>query len=322
MRLASVVSLEAALNERLAALKDGEPGRDGVDGQDGASVTLDEIIPLIQPEAERAAVETAERILASWEKPKDGADGKDGRDGDSITVDDVAPLITETIERAISAIPRPQDGRDGINGEPGEKGDVGERGLPGDRGERGEPGIDGIAGRDGERGPEGPAGKLPIVQNWTDRVFYEGDVVSFEGRAYQAISDTGKEPGSADWICIAERGADGRDGEDGRSFDVRGTWLEINQYRAMDVVALNGASFVAKRDEPGPCPGDGWQLIAGQGKRGLPGEKGMKGDKGERGDAGMPVVAMDIDKDGLLTLTNGDGSVVVCDLYPVLARIK
>ena len=50
--------------------------------------------------------------------------------------------------------------------------------------------------------------------------------------------------------------------------------------------ALRG-SFIAKKDNPGPCPGAGWQLIASQGKR---------GDKGERGLQGIPGVAVFIQK--------------------------
>jgi hypothetical protein len=30
---------------------------------------------------------------------------------------------------------------------------------------------------------------------------------------------------------------------------------------------MHGDSFVAKRDNPGICPGDGWQLLSGPGKR-------------------------------------------------------
>jgi hypothetical protein len=56
--------------------------------------------------------------------------------------------------------------------------------------------------------------------------------------------------------------------------------------RRLDVVALNGGSFVALKDKPGPCPGSGWQLIASQGKRGVAGEKGERGPPGPRGDAG------------------------------------
>jgi len=49
------------------------------------------------------------------------------------------------------------------------------------------------------------------------------------------------------------------------------------------VVALNGGSFVALKDAPGPCPGSGWQLLASQGKRGVAGEKGERGPKADPG---------------------------------------
>ena len=53
-----------------------------------------------------------------------------------------------------------------------------------------------------------------------------------------------------------------------------------------DVVALNGGSFVALKDKPGPCPGSGWQLVASQGKRGVAGEKGRARPSRPEGDAG------------------------------------
>jgi hypothetical protein len=78
----------------------------------------------------------------------------------------------------------------------------------------------------------------------------------------------------------AARPADGRDG---RSLIVRDTYDANTRYHALDVVALDGASFVARRDSPGPCPGDGWQLIARQGPRGRPGERGERGERGQDG---------------------------------------
>jgi len=63
-------------------------------------------------------------------------------------------------------------------------------------------------------------------------------------------------------------------------------WRPEAVFYAGDVVALNGGSFVALKDAPGPCPGPGWHLIASQGKRGAAGEKGERGAPGLRGDAG------------------------------------
>jgi hypothetical protein len=65
-----------------------------------------------------------------------------------------------------------------------------------------------------------------------------------------------------------------------RSLSVVGTYSGDRRYRQLDVVALNGASFAAKRDDPGPCPGDDWQLIASQGKKGQAGADGRDGRDG------------------------------------------
>lgn len=297
-RVLSVIDLERKLTERLATLKDGEPGPAGKNGRDGFSLRDFDTELLTDGKTVRFKfLQNGTDDSYEYEEHhdlkfavRDGVDGKDGTDG----------------------IP-------GVDGKDGSPGRNGADGLPGQNGR------DGVDGKDGERGPEGSPGKLPTVKAWEDRVFYEGDVVAIDGRSFQALRDTGREPPHVDWICIAERGADGADGkdgtdgQDGRSFRVRGTWLEIvDDYRSLDVVALNGASFIAKRDNPGACPGEGWQMIAGQGKRGQPGQKG---DRGERGEAGLPVVAAQIDGEGILTLTNGDGSQVTCDLYPLLSKL-
>lgn len=180
----------------------------------------------------------------------------------------------------------------------------------------------GPKGERGERGEKGAAGSVAGVIEWIDGVHYEGDVRTFDGSTYQALRDTAKAPPNEDWHCIA---AAGRDGSDGRSFLICGTYdPDRKDYPALSVVALNGASFAARRDNPGPCPGDGWQLIAAQGKRGEKGERGEKspkGEKGDKGDAGSAVVALAISEDAVLTLTNGDGTTVELDLYPVLCKV-
>lgn len=340
-RLSSVAEIERRLAERLASVKDGEPGRDGApgvdgvngaDGRDGASVSAEDVAALIGAKVEH--------VLSTWERPQDGR---------SVTVDEVAPMIADAVATAFAAIQQPKDGRDGADGKDGKDGADGQ---PGERGERGfgladfdteliddgrtlllkfsrgdvtesheiplPEGPAGRDGKDGEPGPEGPAGKLPPVAEWADRVHYEGEVVTRDGAVFQAKRDTGKEPGHEDWLCVV---AAGRNGADGRSFTIRGTWSEGEAYTELDVVALNGASFAARRDNPGPCPGDGWQLIASQGKRGNPGERGPAG-KGERGPPGPGAVSLAADGEGLMILTNGDGSTVECDLYPLLSKLS
>jgi hypothetical protein len=143
-----------------------------------------------------------------------------------------------------------------IPGPPGEQGVPGPPGAPGEAGDRGEPGPigeTGPVGPPGERGAEGPAGKFRVVTFWAEGVSYEGDLVTHAGSLYQARRDTGREPPHDDWIVVAEAG------QPGASFTVRGMWSAASTYRALDVVALNGSSFVARADDPGPCPGESWQ---------------------------------------------------------------
>jgi hypothetical protein len=61
---------------------------------------------------------------------------------------------------------------------------------------------------------------------------------------------------------------------------VCGTFDSRTTYCLNDIVAFNGSSWAARRDSPGPIPGDGWQLVASQGKRGPQGERGPTGPAG------------------------------------------
>jgi hypothetical protein len=95
-----------------------------------------------------------------------------------------------------------------------------------------------------------------------DRVCYQGQLVTHEGSTYQALCDTGRAPSDDEhWICVAAGGLDGL------SFRVRSTYQRGESYSRLDVVALNGGSFVARRNDPGPCPGDDWQASASREKR-------------------------------------------------------
>lgn len=158
-----------------------------------------------------------------------------------------------------------------------------------------------------------PPSKLPQLRLWSsDAIHYEGDVVCHNGSTYQAGRDTAKEPPHGDWVCLASAG------REGNGFSLRGTWEAAGEYNYLDVVQLNGASFAARKDSPGPCPGDGWQMIATQGKTGRPGDRGQQGP---RGVPGAVISHVDVSDQGMLTLSLSDGSRIECDLYPVLSRI-
>jgi uncharacterized membrane protein len=133
------------------------------------------------------------------------------------------------------------------------------------------------------RGKEPPPhAQFPSVKAWQeDVVHHEGDIVAFAGGTWQAQRDTARVPGAQDWICLAAAGCDGK------TIDVRGTFNETAEYHRLDVVALNGSSFVALKDAPGLCPGSGWQPLASQGNCGPAGKKGERGAQGPQGTPGL-----------------------------------
>jgi hypothetical protein len=190
------------------------------------------------------------------------------------------------------------------DGPPGPQGEAGARGEPGEA----------ITGPPGAQGVQGPPGRFVTPLAWRRGVSYDGDLVTHAGATWCAMRDTAEEPPHDDWVCVAERGVDGR------SPAFRGTWKGARAYEALDVVAMDGSSFVALRDAPGVCPGEGWQLIASRGKSGPPGAPGPIGERGYPGPPGPAPVTLECDGE-LLRLRLSDGSTIDCDLYPVLARV-
>ncbi len=277
--------------------------RDGVDGAAGASVA--DLAPVIADEVAKA--------VAAVPVPKNGRDGSDADpevtkamvdEAVAAAIPQVFDLVQRTVDDAVSRIPPAAPGKDAdpevIRAVVAEAVATLPPAHAGEKGERGDPGRD---------------GRLPIVKAWAEAVHYEGAVVTHDGATWQAQRDTGRAPPHDDWICLA---AAGQDGLDGRSFTVRGTWVADTEYASLDVVALGGAAFVARRDNPGECPGEGWQLMSAQGKRGKEGEPGRRGEPGQ---AGPAVVSAEVDENGLLILRNADGSVVRCDFYDLLSRL-
>jgi hypothetical protein len=162
----------------------------------------------------------------------------------------------------------------------------------------------------GPRGEKGEPGSLPMVEPYTaGRIYYRANVVADQTGSYQAKHDTAKAPcpESEDWTCIARSGADGKDG---RTFRPRGTCDPAKDYRRLDIAMLNASSFVALRDDPGPCPGENWQLFASVGKRG---QKGLKRERGERG----PQVGWRLRR-GSLVLKSTPRTISICSTATAL----
>jgi hypothetical protein len=241
----------------------GEPGPMGPAGQLGAA----------GPQGEQGERGEAGEQGAQGER---GAEGPQGPQGEHGPVGEAGP----TGDR----------GEVGPAGPRGEKGERGAEGSIGTKGPAGEIGPQGARGEKGDRGPEGAIGKLPRTKPWSDEVHYAGAVVTHGGGTYQALTDTGRQPPGSDWICLAAPGRDARSPMPKSTFDPE------TKYRALDIVALNGGSFISLRDDPGPCPGDGWQLLTRQGARGPKGEPGDRGDRGERGESGAKLTRWKIDR--------------------------
>jgi hypothetical protein len=96
----------------------------------------------------------------------------------------------------------------------------------------------------------------------------------------------------------------------GKTMRVRGTFIPGTRYEQLDVVAMDGSSFVATEDAPGPCPGKGWQLLAKAGSRGARGFDGPRGERGDAATAGPGFNAFHVDpKTYILSIITTDGRV-------------
>ena len=169
--------------------------------------------------------------------------------------------------------------RDGEKGDRGEKGEQGEKGetVKGEKGDTGAPGEKGETGERGETGEQGAPG---------------------------ADGAAGRDGANG---ANGNDGAPGANGNDGRSFVIRDTYDPAETYRELDVVTLNATWFIARKDDPGACPGAGWKA-GPSGRRGEKGERGERGPRGELGPPGREVTAWEINrKDYSLVPIMSDG---------------
>jgi hypothetical protein len=103
------------------------------------------------------------------------------------------------------------------------------------------------------------------------------------------------------------------------SFNIRGTYDELTAYSYLDVVALNGGSFVALKDAPGSCPGPDWQLLCSAGRRGPRGERGLMGPAGP---AASPVKWLSFDSARMaLLVTMSDARTTTIPLAGVFTNV-
>ena len=73
---------------------------------------------------------------------------------------------------------------------------------------------------------------------------------------------------------------------DNAGLRLRGAFCSDQDYDRLDIVTLEGSSYIARQDGPGPCPGNGWRILASAGPTGPQGVSGTKGDRGLPGPTG------------------------------------
>lgn len=201
----------------------GEPGPGGERGEkglDGASVTVDQVMPDLRAELQRA--------IAAIPPPKDGAPGKDGV---SVTVNDLIPMLDaaitkavldierrgmDIIQRCLERIEKPKDGNNGKDGADGLGFDDAVVEYDGER-------SFAVVISRGDKRKEFPF-KIPVLIErgvYKDGTAYErGDGVTAGGNYWIALKDTTLRPGdnNADWRLAVRKGRDGKDGAKGESY--------------------------------------------------------------------------------------------------------
>jgi hypothetical protein len=287
--------LKEEVHFKLAEVKDGK------DGEPGKDADIDPLIKRVQvveelsvQHIELLSKELTDKVNAKLAEVKDGEPGRDGKDADIgpllDEMENIKEQLFEDFRTAKEAVFESVDFR-----------------LADLR--------DGKDGQEGPPGKDGQDGKLPIAREWTNRVHYEGDVIRHNGATYQALADTGQQPPHSDWGVLASRGTDGR------GFVLRGTYDGAAEYRQHDIVMINRNSFAAKYDNPGECPGEGWQLFGPSGQRGKEGPPGSPGAKGADGRS-VSIVKWEADPDEMvLRIADSTGNTFAVDLQPIAERI-
>lgn len=265
-----VIAKEEAEEFQKTALEAIPTPKDGADGKDGKSVTLEDVRPLI------------EELVSQIPAPENG---KDGADGKSIELEHVKPLIEELVKSVVAEIPAPTNGKDGQSVKiedvlPEIKAEIERRvaAIP-----AAEKGVDGIDGKD--------AAQIEILPSVDlDKSYPRGTYAIHDGGLVRSYQQTQREKG---WEPVA-RGVSGIDielkdartivvktrltmsGEEVKEFSIpsmiyKDVWTE-GAYSKGDVVTWGGSLWHSNEDnneeKPGTVSGQEkkWTLAAKKGR--------------------------------------------------------
>lgn len=121
----------AIVNKRIDEIPAGPSGDPGAKGEDGKSITADDVAPLIKDEVTKA-VEAIPRPEVDYERVgglvkefvslvppgKDGIDGKNGSDGKDADAEAITKDVLVKVSEVLDAIQIPKDGQNGKDADP------------------------------------------------------------------------------------------------------------------------------------------------------------------------------------------------------------
>lgn len=226
-----MAAVRAMVEEAVKAIPAPAAGKDGANGKDGASVTLEDVRPLIAEFANALHDEVSQKLdsaIKNLPVPKDGRDGNDGQNGekgadgagiaDLLTDRDGALVATFTDGRMKNlGVIVGKDGRDGVDGRDGKDGigleEFELEYLPDSH----EISVKAAcAGRVKEM--RYPAGGIRPAGYWREGTKAKaGEAWVHDGSMYIATEDTAEKPApnAKGWIIGARRGRDGERGPSG-----------------------------------------------------------------------------------------------------------
>lgn len=280
----------ALLNERMDAIEKrvaelpaelkGEPGQNGLPGEPGASVTVEDLAPLV-----KETVAAAVRELPPAEKGEPGKPGDNGKDADPALV---KSLVVDEVRAAVAALPPARDGKDcdmaavQLLIDAAVKASFAAVKLP----------KDGDNGRDGR-----DAAEIDVVRVDLAKHYARGTWARHAGGLVRAFRDTdpleGKGLQEAGWDVMVNGLAGFEDGPDADDRTLRvvarltdgtkalvaektlatvhdeGVWEVGRTYGKSDGVSVNGSFWIAREettDRPGTSKA--WRLAVKAGRDG------------------------------------------------------